>query len=475
MAKMYISELALALSERAGIDRRDAQQFIAAMTETIQDGIVNDKVVKIKGLGTFKIVEVSARESVNVNTGERVTIDSHSKLSFVPDSSMKELVNKPFSQFETVVLNEGVTFDDVDTDNTGTREEEPEVPTVFDEDIIAPQVEQVALMEGPYTEQTAETEEPVAHEPETEVEEPVAQEPEVEVEEEPVVQESETGTEAEVEEEPVVQEPEAEESVIDGLKTATEEHDVYSVTPEPQSEVTESEVEQESSDDVEVEADTDVDAGTYAEGGSEDATVDDKDADENDEDADENDEKRNHSRKWLWIVLSIIACALCFFAGYYFGKRQASSVAKQPIQQQQAPTTTLTTDSLMEASTDTLTMDTTNTLVAEMPEETPVEEVQETKTEETEPEWKRYEDMDARVRTGAYHIIGLDRTVVVKQGETTARIARRTLGEGMECYIEVFNGIKASTPLQPGTEIKIPALQLKRAARQKLSQRQNAE
>ena len=96
MGKIYMSELADRLAEQMGTSKRDAQQFLAAVVETIQEGVNNDKLVKIKGLGTFKVIDVDARESVNVNTGERVTIESHQKLTFTPDNAMKELVNKPF-------------------------------------------------------------------------------------------------------------------------------------------------------------------------------------------------------------------------------------------------------------------------------------------------------------------------------------------------------------------------------------------
>ena len=484
MAKMYISELALTLSERTGIDRRVAQKFIATMTETIQNGVVNDKMVKIKGLGTFKTVEVSARESVNVNTGERVTIDSHSKLSFVADSNMRELLNKPFSQFETVVLNEGVNFDDIDTLYSDFGDEESEgsdiqestdIPNIQDtpktslanatsekpvtqeeteeqvapathgEDAIKHEVEQIALTETPNTAAST-TEKLVEHKTEPAVEEPVAEV------EEPVTEVEEPVTEVE---EPV---------------TEVEEHETLGLVSESQSAVRDSEDEQkESAEDCEDDENDDEE---------EDEDYEDDEEDEEDDEAYESDdeednENRNHSHRWLWIALAIIASALCFVAGYFLGNHQFTVVNK-PVQQQKALVTEPTGTQTV-TPTDTLMNETTDSLIAETQEESRAEEVHAPQQEETEPEWKRYEEMDARVRTGAYHIIGLDRIVVVKQGETTARISRRTLGEGMECYIEVFNGIKASTPLQPGTELKIPSLQLKRASRLKLSQRQNAE
>ena len=127
MGKIFMAELADMLAQKAGISKREAQQFLTDFVETIQDGVNNDKLVKIKGLGTLKVIDVDARESVNVNTGERVTIDSHQKLTFTPDAAMKELVNKPFSQFETVVLNDGVEFDDEpEVEEPAIAEETPE-------------------------------------------------------------------------------------------------------------------------------------------------------------------------------------------------------------------------------------------------------------------------------------------------------------------------------------------------------------
>ena len=114
MAKLNLSDLVNILFEKHNMSKLDAQRFLNTMVKIINDGVLKDKVVKIKGFGTFKIIDVEPRESVNVNTGERLVIEGHSKLTFQPDAAMKELVNKPFSAFETVVLNEGVEFNDED-------------------------------------------------------------------------------------------------------------------------------------------------------------------------------------------------------------------------------------------------------------------------------------------------------------------------------------------------------------------------
>ena len=113
MGKISIQELAATLIERNGLSKKEATTFISALFDLVQQTLETEKIVKIKGLGTFKIIDVDDRESVNVNTGERVLIESHGKITFTPDPIMKELVNKPFSQFETVVLNDGVDFDDL--------------------------------------------------------------------------------------------------------------------------------------------------------------------------------------------------------------------------------------------------------------------------------------------------------------------------------------------------------------------------
>lgn len=114
MNKIGISELAAALVREHSLNTKDAEAFIQKFSDVLNDGLHHEKQVKVRGLGTFKVTTVSARESVDVNTGKRIIIDSRSKISFTPDASLKELVNKPFSQFETVVVGEGVDFSAID-------------------------------------------------------------------------------------------------------------------------------------------------------------------------------------------------------------------------------------------------------------------------------------------------------------------------------------------------------------------------
>ena len=195
MGKLTIQDIAKVLVEKSGLTQKEANKFATEMFSIIQQRLEEDELVKIKGFGTFKIINVEARESVSVRTGERVMIDSHAKVTFTPDTVMKELVNKPFSQFETVVLNDGVEFDDVAEDN------EEEVAPV--EDVISP-VEETPVVEKPQV-----VEEPQAEET-PQIEEELQVEEEPQIEEEPQVDETPMVTLAE--DEPVEDEPVEEES-----------------------------------------------------------------------------------------------------------------------------------------------------------------------------------------------------------------------------------------------------------------------
>ena len=159
MGKISINELAAVLIERKNLKKKSASAFVNELFYLIQKGLGDDKIVKVKGLGTFKIIDVDDRESVNVNNGERVLIEGHSKITFTPDALMKELVNKPFSQFETVVLNEGVDFD---------QEPEPEPePDLQPEPAIEPEpIDDVDASMAPLVDFVTENEPQISPEPE---------------------------------------------------------------------------------------------------------------------------------------------------------------------------------------------------------------------------------------------------------------------------------------------------------------------
>ena len=147
--KLSLQELANVLSEKQGIYKKDAELFIKELFDLVEEALANEKYVKIKGLGVFKLIEVDSRESINVNTGERIEIQGHSKVSFTPETSLKELINKPFAHFETVILNEGTVLEDtqveVDVINEEKKEEsvekEIETQTISTEKDITEEIE----------------------------------------------------------------------------------------------------------------------------------------------------------------------------------------------------------------------------------------------------------------------------------------------------------------------------------------------
>lgn len=184
--KLLIQDIINLLAEKQGMERAEAEALVKAMLELVESALATDKYVKIKGLGTFKLTEVESRESVHVNTGERIEIQGHTKVSFTPDNAMKELINKPFSHFEPVVLNEGVNLEAMMATDEPVDEQETSVETPMIEETLAetPVVEETVAI----VEETEVKEEPVAViEPDSEpvIEEPLAEEPAEEIIEEP--------------------------------------------------------------------------------------------------------------------------------------------------------------------------------------------------------------------------------------------------------------------------------------------------
>ncbi|MBQ9229608.1 MAG: HU family DNA-binding protein [Prevotella sp.] len=352
MGKLTIQEIAKILVEKNKLSAKEASRFAAAMFEIIQQQLDSEDLVKIKGLGTFKVIRVEARESVNVRTGERMTIESHAKITFTPDATMKELVNKPFSQFETVVLNDGVEFEDTPVEETPVSTEEPaqftEEPAQFTEE------------PAQFTEEAAQFAEKAAQF----AEEPPHAQPLMEV-----VENSE-----EKEEEIVMQE--------------------------------------------------------------------------------DDEENSSWKKPFCYGLLTLALMAGSAYGGYWYGKTTAVATTETPVEEVQ--------DVVVEDSVEVIDTDSIEVIEEQVAEESPAQTQTEEPATEEEPFWKKYEAMDARVRTGAYHIVGTDHEVTVRKGETLSKIARRELGEGMSCYIEVYNDLKANAELKEGQTIKIPKLKWKK-------------
>ena len=241
-----LSRLAASLARKHGISQRAAERFLATMAEVMNDGLHYDKTLKVKGLGSFKVTSVNARESVNVNTGERILIDGREKITFTPEQSMRDFVNKPFAQFETVVVNDGVDFDAIDkkyalTEEIANEEEdttetagEPIIELVENEDVVTPEGNfEEETVEEPIVEETAEP----ATEQETEVSEPA------------IVALADMGNEVQSEETSaaeeaiVILEPEEEEIAEPEVEVESEPEEVVESEPEAESEPEEEETE----------------------------------------------------------------------------------------------------------------------------------------------------------------------------------------------------------------------------------------
>ena len=224
--KINLQDLVNLFSEKQGLNKKEAELFLKTMFDLIEEALATEKYVKIKGFGTFKLTEVNSRESVDVNTGERIEIQGHSKVTFTPDTTMKDLINKPFSHFETVILNDGVELEDTPTEELVEEQEVADVQGVVEETPVVVEAE-VPVVEtvpeqpevaAPVVEETvveeAVSEEPMAEEPVSEelVEEPVVEEPVIaeEVIAEAVVQEEAPVVEAEKAEEAPIVEPQPE-------------------------------------------------------------------------------------------------------------------------------------------------------------------------------------------------------------------------------------------------------------------------
>ena len=454
MSKVSISELASKLMEKHGLKRTEAELFIRQFVGVINDGLKNDKSVKVKGLGTFKVQAVSARKSVDVNTGEAIVIEGRDKISFTAEAVMRDLVNAPFAQFETVIVNDGVDFSEIDakheTDNT--EAEEP-VQAVVEQ---ATTVEPKPIVE-PKPTPTIEPEPAVEPEPIVEPEPTPAIESETIVEPEPApVVEQEPAPIVEPEPAPVV-----------------EQEPAPTVEPEPAPVV-----EQELAPTVEPEPTPAVE--------------------DSDSDADELEAKSKSYKNTIIVLASSLACVLVLaVAGFVYMFSQIEKrdnriahletqtatladrmmkthmspapAANQPAANDEADNILAANEQKIEAAQKA---DKENNLKATEAKPEPKAESKAATKPATAakapaakpapsiPSQSAY-DKDPRVRTGAYVITGITNTITVKAGQTMSSLSKTYLGPGMECYLEAVNG--GNRELKAGEKIKIPALKTKKS------------
>lgn len=487
MSKSNISRLAKSISSKHGLTQAEAERFISKMFEVANDGLHEDKLLKIKWLGTFKVTPVKDRESVDVNTGERIVIEGRDKISFTPDNILKEIVNKPFAQFETVVVNDGVDFSDIDEKfSLQAVPAEPiaaEMPSTIGEQKTAEasigQPESKSFDESKNTDEQKVADQPTAEVyPSAEAQPMAAEQPMAE--EQPMV----------VEHPMAGEHPMAEEQQMQPL--------VGNTTGEQESLVNEDILTKESSL---VKNASDNEAGTSNEAvASNNAAMSDGAVPSEEPAAEVGEEVHSHHLmipKYLVAIVCLVFVILLGGMGWFafnFGKMQAQrdQLAMQ-LQTIKKPTPVATKDSTQtsaedsaalslkkKAQEDSIRMAETCKAVemAEKTEQGRVEGQALTNTSSSQigtsskekgssqakgtapsdPRSSAY-DADPRVRTGAYRIIGVAQTVTVKDGQSLASLSRLYLGPGMECYVEAVNG---KNEVKVGQKIKIPKLELKR-------------
>lgn len=535
MSKISLSDLAQCLAEKSGISLQDAELFIRKMFDVANEGLQSDKLVKMKWLGTFKVMAVKDRESVDVNTGERIIIEGRDKISFTPDNILKEIVNKPFAQFETVVVNDGVDFDEIDRKFENAEED----GSVFDSTLeCVPNSDNSSLesfveQDSPVTSGVIdfldeENDAPVSDEMIVIGEKRLSQENVAEPEEKKPEGSEHAATEPAVFK-PAVSEPEESESATSELETKESEvpaqNEVESVVSDEENESTLTE-KTPIAEKVPSDGENSITEIPIEEEAS---------SDEETPSSDEETDKRHVVLpRYLVIAASVVFLAMIGGFGWFafnYGKMaaQRDHLALQLDNYQQiatekkAPTKSASTqeeilrkkaieDSVrmaqaseavkkvenaeqnMNATVDKQSIDVKSAEAkknleamkladaknladakrqVEAKKLADAKKQQETKKlaeakkkEEARKQAEKHAaqasskyDQDARVRTGAYRIIGVSAVVTAREGQTIKSLSQKYLGPGMECYVEALNG---TSLLKPGQKVKIPKLELKK-------------
>ena len=451
MSKFSLNTLGKLLADKSGLSQVEAELFIRKMFDVCNQGLDVDKQVKIKWLGTFKVQATKDRESINVNTGERFTIEGRDKLTFTPDNILKEIVNKPFAQFETVVVNDGVDFDEID-EKFGEEQTEDAPAQVIDfldeKETTTPNPEVVVI--GSEKEKEKEAEDELAKQ--------------IAIEQAKL----ERLKQAQLEQERIQKEKlEKEKQEQERLEQERLEQEKLELAQQQQA------------------LKAVVEPAVPA-------------SDESEEEEEEEESSNSHHiviPRYLVVAVCLIVVALIGGMGWFafnYGQMtaQRDHLAMQLNQYHQAPAKKVPAKPAaaplsqeqklrQKAMEDSIRMAKTAEAV-KLAENSDEESANAEKAKQTEAKAKaeakekakdkaeekaaskiassQY-DKDARVRTGAYRIIGVAQTVTVGTGQTLEQISTRYLGSGMECYVEALNG---KNTVKAGQKIKIPKLELKK-------------
>lgn len=533
MSKISLNDLAQRLAEKSGISLQDAELFIRKMFDVANEGLQSDKLVKMKWLGTFKVMAVKDRESVDVNTGERIIIEGRDKISFTPDNILKEIVNKPFAQFETVVVNDGVDFDEIDRKFENTEED----GSVFDSTLESvPNSENSSLesfveQDSPVTSGVIdfldeENDAPVSDEMIVIGEKRLSQENVAEPEEKKLEGSEPAATEPAVFK-PAVSEPEESESATSELETKESEvpaqNEVESVVSDEENESTLTEEtpiaekvpsgEDNSITETPIVEKVPSDKENFTETPIEEEASSDEETPSSDE---VTDKRHVVLPRSLVVAASVVFLAMIGGFGWFafnYGKMAAQrdhlalqlDNYQQIVTEKKAPTKSASTqeeilrkkaieDSVrmaqaseavkkaenaeqnMDAAADNQSIDAKSPEAKKNLEAKKLADAKKQQETKKLAEAKKKEearklaekhaaqasskyDQDARVRTGAYRIIGVSEVVTAREGQTVKSLSQKYLGPGMECYVEALNG---TSQLKPGQKVKIPKLELKK-------------
>ena len=499
MSKISLNDLAQRLAEKSGISLQDAELFIRKMFDVANEGLQSDKLVKMKWLGTFKVMAVKDRESVDVNTGERIIIEGRDKISFTPDNILKEIVNKPFAQFETVVVNDGVDFDEIDRKFENAEED----GSVFDStlecvpDSDNSSLESFVEQDSPATSGVIdfldeENDAPVSDEMIVIGEKRLSQENVAEPEEKKPEGSEPAATEPAVFK-PAVSEPEESEFATSELETKESEvpaqNEVESVVSDEENESTLTEetpiAEKVPSD----EENSITEIPIVEEAPFEEKASSDEETPFSDEEIPSSDEVTDKRHvvlpRYLVIAASVVFLAMIGGFGWFafnYGKMaaQRDHLALQLDNYQQiatekkTPTKSASTQEEIlrkKAIEDSVRMAQASEVVKKAEnagqnmnatvdkQSIDVKSAEAKKNLEAKKLADAKNDQDVRVRTGAYRIIGVSEVVTAREGQTIKSLSQKYLGPGMECYVEALNG---TSLLKPGQKVKIPKLELKK-------------
>lgn len=440
MSKFSLNTLGKLLADKSGLSQVEAELFIRKMFDVCNQGLDADKQVKIKWLGTFKVQATKDRESINVNTGERFTIEGRDKLTFTPDNILKEIVNKPFAQFETVVVNDGVDFDEIDEKfgEEQTEDAPEQVIDFLDEEKTATPNPEVVVIES---------------EKEKEKEDELAKQIAIE------------------------------QAKLERLKQAQLEQERIQKEKQEQERLEQERLEQEKLELAQQQQALKavVEPAVPA-------------SDESEEEEEEEEESNSHHiviPRYLVVAVCLIVVALIGGMGWFafnYGqmtaqrdhlamqlnqyhqapaKKVPAKLAAAPLSQEQKLRQKAMEDSIRMAKTaeavklaENSDEESANAEKAKQAEAKAKAEAKDKAEEKAASKIASSQyDKDARVRTGAYRIIGVAQTVTVGAGQTLEQISTRYLGSGMECYVEALNG---TSTVKAGQKIKIPKLELKK-------------